>query len=719
MATRTAQPSRACSTLIASKCCAAPQGTLFGSGSEGGTVRFITPEPSLHESSVYARTGASVTKYGSPSWEAGIAGGTPIIEDKLGLRVSVSGSQTGGYVDHGDYYTGLVDQKDYNSQKSFSLRVGLKWLITENLTVSPSYYHQQLNANGNGQFYLPDDNQGINTSAPSYIDYYNRYGGKFDNYGHFGDGVGGGNYVNATRVIPTSSQLMDLWALNLKYELSNVDLLLNSSLYENKQKNVVDFTSLNFAVFPLFVGGSPVYFPSNPAAKSPEYDTNKNSVVTHEFRAQSSNADARVQWVVGGFINNQNLFSQSYIDSPDWGLVLPDAIPNFADMGYYGCDPANLGPCMTDMLGFYQGRYSIYLDTWGWDREKAIFGQADINITKQLTATIGLRYSDMSFRSKLVSAGVMDGLPPVTEDKITKTTMTTPKFGLRWTFEDGKMVYATAAKGGRNGGVNQKITSPACLARLADAWGMPDGAPLGYDPDTVWSYELGTKFNIQRKLSVDAAIYQIDWDNMIRSVGIGGNTGCFFSFTTNLGTARSRGAEIDIQYRPIDSLLLSANAGHAKVQSTETIGVPDPNHPTGIMHNAQGQPQLITRDGAILAGSNTTVNLAAQYSFTAFEKASYARADVRYVGTPSKGDSWDPNSSQYAGANMLFASPSLTTLNLRLGAQLSDWDVSLYVNNLSNTQPIQKLRPTNSLPWMTGSVMTRPREMGFTAVYRY
>jgi len=348
-----------------------------------------------------------------------------------------------------------------------------------------------------------------------------------------------------------------------------------------------------------------------------------------------------------------------------------------------------------------------------------VFGQADVNITDHLTATVGVRYSEMSFRSKLVSAGVMDGLPPVTEDKETKTNMTSPKFGLKYTFDDGKMVYATAAKGGRNGGVNQNITSPACLDRLRDAWGMPDGAPTGYDPDTVWSYELGTKFQIQRTFSVDASIFQIDWDDMIRNVGIGGDTGCFFSFTTNMGTARSRGGEIAVQYYPVDSLLLSATAGYAKVQATQTIPVPDPNDPSGVQHNAQGQPMLVTRDGAILPGSNTTVNLAAQYSFTAFDNPSYARADFRYVGTPSKGDTWDPNSAQYLGEFNLFKTPTLKTVNLRIGTQINDWDISLFVNNLTNTQPIMRMRPESSLAWMTGSVMTRPREMGFTAVYRY
>ncbi|MCC7464305.1 MAG: TonB-dependent receptor [Gammaproteobacteria bacterium] len=718
-----------------------PQGTLFGSGSEGGTVRFITPEPSLSGGSVYGRVGASTTKYGAASWEAGVAGGAPLIEDRLGFRLSISTSRTGGYIDHGDYYTGQIDDDNYNWQKSFTLRAALKWLVTDQLTISPSYFHQQINVNGGSGFYLPDNTAGVNTADPAYIAYYQRYGGQFSNFGHFGDGAGHGDYVSAEGSIGSSKQYMDLYAVNFKYSLPKVDFIYNPSIYKNRQDNVSDFTFLSFNIFPFWTAvvdfnvvppvlyfPSPVYFPSNPAARSPEYDNQDNTATTHEFRVQSADPDARIHWVAGLFYFDQKLYSHSAIDNSTWGLILPDAISpaQMNDPAYgpisWGCDMNNMAACHPPWLFFYQNRYGVWLDTWARNKEKAIFGQADIDITKHLTATIGLRYSKMEFQSILFSAGALDG-PGTTEDNTSKMNLTTPKFGLQWTFEEGKMVYATAAKGGRNGGVNQTISDPACLDRLRDVWGMPNGAPKYYEGDTVWSYELGGKFRaFQDRFSVDAAVYQIDWDDIIRSVEIGGDQ-CIFSYTTNLGKAQSRGAELSIQYLPIDSLSLTAAFGYAKVQSASTIYVPDPNEPDGIARTPDGKLRYITRDGAILPGSNTTLTLGAQYSFTAFTRPSYARADFRYVGTPTKGDSWDPNSSQYEGQYELFETPKLKTVNVRLGTQLSDWDVSVFVNNLANTQPISRFRMGNitnySGAWMTGGVMTRPREMGVTAVYRY
>src|ERR1700689_889744 len=64
-----------------------PQGTLFGAGSEGGTVRYITPQPSLEKLSSYARAEVATTAHGGTSYEAGAAVGAPIVEGKLGFRL--------------------------------------------------------------------------------------------------------------------------------------------------------------------------------------------------------------------------------------------------------------------------------------------------------------------------------------------------------------------------------------------------------------------------------------------------------------------------------------------------------------------------------------------------------------------------------------------------------------------------------------------------------
>src|SRR6202050_4296775 len=88
-----------------------PQGTLFGAGSEGGTVRYITPQPSLSDYSVYARSEISFTQDGAPSYEGGVAVGGPIVDDELGFRLSVWGRRDGGYIDRVNYQTDQVTEQ--------------------------------------------------------------------------------------------------------------------------------------------------------------------------------------------------------------------------------------------------------------------------------------------------------------------------------------------------------------------------------------------------------------------------------------------------------------------------------------------------------------------------------------------------------------------------------------------------------------------------------
>ena len=62
-----------------------PQGTLFGAGSEGGTVRYILTQPSLDQlQHLRARRKASYTDGGQPSYEVGVAHGAPLIDGTLG-----------------------------------------------------------------------------------------------------------------------------------------------------------------------------------------------------------------------------------------------------------------------------------------------------------------------------------------------------------------------------------------------------------------------------------------------------------------------------------------------------------------------------------------------------------------------------------------------------------------------------------------------------------
>lgn len=134
-----------------------PQGTLYGDSSAGGTIRFITPTPSLTEFSGRARLDGSLTDDGAPSREAGVAVGGPIIEDVLGFRVSGSYRRQGGWVDSRSVYDGSTFSEDNNWSESRYVRAAMLWQATDTLSIMPTLYWGRDHSNDNNTVWGPSE----------------------------------------------------------------------------------------------------------------------------------------------------------------------------------------------------------------------------------------------------------------------------------------------------------------------------------------------------------------------------------------------------------------------------------------------------------------------------------------------------------------------------------------------------------------------------------
>src|SRR5450631_2573161 len=119
-----------------------PQGTLFGAGSEGGTVRYIMTQPSVTKESSYARTEVSFTKDGDPSYEAGVAHGGPIIDNVLGFRASVWYRYDGGWINRVDPTSGAVVDKNANHANTVAARVAMLYQPVDGVQITPSLMYQ-------------------------------------------------------------------------------------------------------------------------------------------------------------------------------------------------------------------------------------------------------------------------------------------------------------------------------------------------------------------------------------------------------------------------------------------------------------------------------------------------------------------------------------------------------------------------------------------------
>ncbi len=204
-----------------------PQGTLFGAGSEGGTIRFIQPTPDLHTDSVYIRSELATTKHGDPTYELGAAVGGPLIDDKLGFRISASYREDGGWVDHVDYRTQAITKSDSNYQDTVVVRGALKWAPTDTVSVTPSIYYQELRLGDTSAYWPSLSNPGAS---------------RFEN-------------GNAQR--NPSTDPFSLSAVKIEWDAGFAHFTSNTSYYARNQHSISDYTQFDRALFGLPVPPCP------------------------------------------------------------------------------------------------------------------------------------------------------------------------------------------------------------------------------------------------------------------------------------------------------------------------------------------------------------------------------------------------------------------------------------------------------------------------------
>ena len=104
--------------------------------------------------------------------------------------------------------------------------------------------------------------------------------------------------------------------------------------------------------------------------------------------------------------------------------------------------------------------------------------------------------------------------------------------------------------------------------------GLPVGAdglrhvPNQFSSDSLWSYEIGGKNTfLDHRLQVDSSLFVINWKNIQQNVYL---PSCGEQFTANLGQVQSRGGDIDVQFRPIDTLILGLTVAYTDARFTKS-----------------------------------------------------------------------------------------------------------------------------------------------------
>ncbi|MGZ3399532.1 MAG: TonB-dependent receptor [Caulobacteraceae bacterium] len=339
-----------------------PQGTLYGGSSEGGTLRFITPQPSLTTYSGSARIGASTMAGGGYGDEEGLAIGGPIIQDKVGFRVSGFRQDRPGWVDSYSEYDGHKFSSNNNWGLDYSLHGSLLWQVMPQLKATLSVFHQ-MNYDNDGPgvrgpspamniplrtFANTGTVNGVQFSFPATV-----FGGYtvpaqtwFSNY----DGNGTGRYLTPTNPIYQASPRRTIFtipSLTLDYNWGDKLAFKSITAYTDDRTSGWQFShpSMRTSVLANYTGQTcpsgvgletPIQTAANACAVAPQYlqlpanfstmyvgqqanqqqgpaDTfgyylynNRRGQTTQEFRVSTTDPSSRLQFVAGAFIEHEH-----------------------------------------------------------------------------------------------------------------------------------------------------------------------------------------------------------------------------------------------------------------------------------------------------------------------------------------------------------------------------------------------------------------------------
>lgn len=624
-----------------------PQGTLFGGSSMGGAVRFITPAPSLEKMSIYGRAEIGFVQDGGISHDTGIAIGGPLVADKIGIRVSMWQRRTAGYIDHVDRFTGATLANDTNSADDWGLRGALLIKPTETLSLTPSIYYslsEQHDADTQWRTVPATTRSGY--SYPAAI------------FGSYETGANcnvGDNYAATTeRCVTKQPRTASIFIPSFKAELDVGGMTFTSisSYIYDKTSGKSDYSYVETANFQT---GYPFVANLENYTSTPIYE-NKRTGFTQEIRF-ANNGTNRFNWVAGGFFSRYKNNSNYHI------------VANLDDL-----IQAIYGRATSSILGVpvEDGNITYHRDQDLKERSLAVFGEANFAVTEKLKVIGGVRVSQEKFSYDQVTAGTFAGFltPTVANGGLTngkvKETPVTPKFGLQYQFDPSNMLYATAAKGFRVGGVNQPPPAARCASDLTSL-GITS-TPDTYKSDTLWSYEVGAKLRTpDKRISMNGSAFYIDWTNVQASYGL---PTCGFGYVINGAKAVSKGFDLELSVEPVSGFTVGGIMAYTNAKYTEAVV-----GSSGTVYIADGDHMPVPK---------WSFNVSGEYRFDVGSLGAYMRADYQHSSGYQR--SFGPGTSSYAPDTYMAEATNFMTA--RVGVRRDGWEFSIFADNLLNSKDV-------------------------------
>jgi outer membrane receptor protein involved in Fe transport len=553
-----------------------PQGTLYGAGSLGGLLKYVTAAPDYDRAFGRVEADGWQVDGGGSGYGLRAAANLPLAAN-LALRVSGYDREDPGFIDDA-----AGGGRNLNNGRFDGGRAALAWRVNDDWTLKLSALLQH-------QY----------SKAAAVVDY-----DPFTMKPLYGDL----DQVRSPGTGPMEQQI-GAYALEVQGDLGFATLTSSSSYNKQTQHFNLEATPLFAPLIDAFFG-----VPGAGGAVLTDAGLDKFS---QEIRLASPAAN-RLSWQVGGFYTHEHAVSRQTVNTFDaaTGAPLVPPLPPFLD--------------------------SLISTSF---EELAVFGDATFRFNPRFDVTAGVRYSHNDQSQVQSASGLLEGDPTTlagTSGDSAVTYLLTPRFHVN----DDTMVYARLASGYRPGGPNLAVA----------------GVPPTYGPDELVNYEVGIKSDLfDRKVSVDLAVYYIDWKNIqlneVSPLGL--------SYFGNAGAATSRGAEASVSWRPIAGLEIDGDVSHTIAKLAAELP------PGGGGVGVSGDPLPLTPRWSGQLSADYAFPLSGQWS-------GIAGASYRHVGA-SQGNFAAPGTPR-------FQLDAYDVVDLRAGVRNDRWSLTLYAKNIGDSR---------------------------------
>jgi outer membrane receptor protein involved in Fe transport len=642
-----------------------PQGTLYGSGTLGGTIRYLPARPDAEGFEAEVRGRAyDVAEAGDPGMEYGFTINAPIVDESLAFRVSVDYLDDPGFIDYpwivqeagvsnpqpdfsdpSAVAANLRRTEDADFAEVLSGRMALRWMPTDAIDATLTFHYQDVETGGR-------------TLASV-------------------ESIGTGRYESGYRFDEPMDNRNDLLSLEIVADLGFAELTSATGKTKYSERGQRDQTDLllNFEY----------YYETFPFFSAFTRDLDDEESIVQELRLVSTGA-GKLSWIGGIFYSDFEANQSSH-----------EYVPGFDQWAVDNLGGVQLRP---DALEYIEISNEELI-------EQALYGEISYPIGNDWQLTLGARLYEFEataasgFGTPLFDT-VFDGAPPDSLDvgigsNDTDDSGSLFKINLSHYFNNDILGYVTISEGYRVGGVNPVAAcTPEDLGDPSQALcALPEEELV--KPDRTTNYEVGVHSTLlDGSLYLNADVYHIDWEDIqVGDVTLYGS----LPITSNGSSADSDGVEISAQWRIGDRWQLNGIYAYTRAELAEGTDA--------ILGGRETGP-LFTPAGSRLPGSpEHQASLGVGYSMDIGNGLGLDIGyNISYMGDvlTNIGAGEEPSVEPWHGEKL----PGYSLHQLTVKLSKGQWAATFFVDNLLDEYYLTSVRESQRLLEVNRDYLSAP-----------